>query len=141
VGDARRHIHCGHQSYFLKGGTNLENYIPVALTSPLTKVFEKVLREEIVEHLFANDLLNQAQHGFTQGQSTLTQLITYFDEILRFLERAGEVHLVCLDYAKAFDKCDHKVILRKMRQHGVCGKIGVWIANFLVVKGSRWWWW
>jgi hypothetical protein len=30
-----------------------------------------------------------------------------------------------------FDKCDHKVILRKLRQHGICRKIGVWIANFL----------
>ena len=116
-----------------KGGDKSvpKNYRPVALTSHLTKVFEKVLREEIVEHLLENDLLNQVQHGFTQGRSTLTQLITYFDEILRFLEAGGEVHSVYLDYAKAFDKCDHKVILRKLRQHGVCGKIGVWIANFL----------
>jgi hypothetical protein len=75
-----------------KGGDKSvpKNYRPVALTSHLTKVFEKVLREEI----FENDLLNQVQHGFTQGRSTLTQLITYFDEILRFLEMGGEVHSV-----------------------------------------------
>jgi hypothetical protein len=60
-----------------KGGDKSvpKNYRPVALTSHLTKVFEKVLREEIVEHLLENDLLNQVQHGFTQGRSTLTQLI------------------------------------------------------------------
>jgi hypothetical protein len=37
----------------------------MVLTSHLTEVFEKVLREEIVDHLLENNLLNQVQHGFT----------------------------------------------------------------------------
>ena len=39
------------------------NYRPVALTNHLTKIFERLLRKEIVKHLESNDLMNATQHS------------------------------------------------------------------------------
>ena len=39
--------------------------------------------------------------------------------------------MIYLDFAKAFDKCDHGVILHKLKALGIIGKIGVWIYAFL----------
>ena len=41
-----------------------KNYRPVALTSHIVKVFERVVRRSLVDHLERNDLLSDGQHGF-----------------------------------------------------------------------------
>ena len=39
-----------------------------------------------------------------------------------------------MDFAKAFDKVDHGILLNKLKEIGINGKIGVWIHNFLANK-------
>ena len=36
-----------------------------------------------------------------------------------------------LDFAKAFDKVDHEILLEKVKKHKISGKIGKWIREFL----------
>ena len=100
-------------SPLFKGGEKCEavNYRPISLTSHLTKVFERVLQKAIIKHLGGNQLVNPTQHGFVAHRSTLTQLITYYTDVLDLLEKYGTVDVIYLDFAKAFDKCDHGVIL------------------------------
>jgi len=38
---------------------------------------------------------------------------------------------VYLDFAKAFDKVDHEILLEKVKKHKISGKIGKWIREFL----------
>ena len=42
-----------------------------------------------------------------------------------------------LDFAKAFDKVDHGILLRKVKEHGIGGKIGKWIREFLKNRKFR----
>ena len=46
-----------------------KNYRPVALTSHLIKLFEKLLRNKIVKFLEDNNLMNNYQHGFRRFRS------------------------------------------------------------------------
>ena len=39
--------------------------------------------------------------------------------------------MIYLDYAKAFDKVDHGVLLNKLKTFGICGKLGEWLQSFL----------
>ena len=39
--------------------------------------------------------------------------------------------MVYLDFAKAFDKVDHGVLLHKIKMLGITGKLGVWLYHFL----------
>ena len=41
------------------------------------------------------------------------------------------VDMVYLDFAKAFDKVDHGVLLHKIKMLGITGKLGVWLYHFL----------
>ena len=108
-----------------------KNYRPVALTSQLSKVFEKVVRKHLVAFFDEHHLLNATQHGFRTGRSCLSQLLNHFDTITHHLEQGSGVDVVYLDFAKAFDKVDIGVTLRKLYHLGVRGRLGRWLTSFL----------
>ena len=58
-----------------------KNYRPVSLTCQLCKVFEKLVRDELVEYLEDNGLLKETQHGFSKGRSCLTNLLSFLDRV------------------------------------------------------------
>ena len=66
-----------------KGGDKQlpKNYRPVALTSLLIKVFEKVLRSHVVAFIEEHNLLNPNQHGFRTGRSCLSQLVQHYEKV------------------------------------------------------------
>ena len=60
------------------------NYRPVALTSHLTKIFEKIVRKQLVNFLDENKLFNDSQHGFRNGRSCLSQFLEHTERILSY---------------------------------------------------------
>ena len=121
-----------------KGGSqgSASNYRPVALTSHLSKVFEKVVRKFTVAFLEEHNLFNPTQHGFRLGRSCLSQFIDHYDHITQLLEKGENVDVIYLDFAKAFDKVDFQVILRKIKQLGISGKLGRWIHSSFLAGSS-----
>ena len=99
-----------------KGGskTKPEQYRPVSLTSHIMKVFERVLKKNIMLHLIKNNLINQEQHGFVPGRSTQSQLLLHYKDIYEAMEEGVRMDTVFLDFAKAFDKVDHDLLLKKL---------------------------
>ena len=122
-----------------KGGSKVDpsQYRPVALTSHIIKVFERVVRRVLVEYLESMNLLPNEQHGFRGSRSTLTQLLTHWDSILDHLEAEQTVDVIYTDFSKAFDKCETNVLLHTLKECGVTGKIGQWIAAFLDPETRR----
>lgn len=117
---------------FKKGSKALaENYRPVSLTSHLIKLIERVLRKKIIKHIEENNLLSENQHAFRAGRSCLTQLLHHMDEVLKSLENGKNVDVVYLDFAKAFDKVDHQILMKKVYQFGIRGKLYTWIQSFI----------
>jgi hypothetical protein len=116
-----------------KGGTRgvAKNYRPVALTSHIVKVFERVVRKSLVSHLENNGFLPNGQHGFRSMRSTLTQLLSFWDSMLTRLEEGGGADAIYLDFSKAFDKVEHGVLLHKLKEFRVIGRVGLWISAFL----------
>jgi hypothetical protein len=116
-----------------KGGSRglPANYRPVALTSHIMKMFERVVRRWLVAHLEENDLLPDGQHGFRAKRSCLTQLLSYWDNILDKLEDGKGVDAVYTNFVKAFDKCETGVLLHRLKDCGVRGRMGHWLAAFL----------
>lgn len=87
--------------------------------------------KSMATYLEQNDRMNQDQHGFRAGRSCLSQLLAHYETILGKLEYNKNVDVVYLDFAKAFDKVDHGILLHKTRQMGITGKLGMWLHSFL----------
>ena len=97
----------------------------------MTKIFEREVRKALVAYLEKHNLLPTDQHGFRQGRSTLTKLLSRWDNVLDHLEQGDVVDGVYTDFSKAFDKCETNVLLSKLKEWGVMGRVGVWLVAFL----------
>ena len=113
------------------------NYRPVSLTSHVIKIYEQVVRKQMVAHLEENNLLNSKQHGFRSGKSCLTQLLHHFDDIIETLSNGDDMDAIYLDYAKAFDKVDHQILLSKLQLYDFHSKIIRRIESFLTNRSQQ----
>ena len=58
---------------------SVENYRPISLTSLVMKIFEKVIRDELLAK--CESTLNEFQHGFLPSKSCTTQMISFADSL------------------------------------------------------------
>ena len=78
-----------------------------------------------------NKLFSNSQHGFREGRSCLSNLLTTLEEWTDILDDKACVDVAYLDFSKAFDLVSHKHLLLKLNKHGINGQIGNWIKAFL----------
>ena len=113
------------------------NYRPISLTPILMKIFERIARKQIVNFLSQLNIFNPTQHGFREGRSCLSALLGVYDDIMSSLSEGSEcVDMVYLDFAKAFDKVDHGILLHKLRDFGISGKLGIWLHSLLLNRSQ-----
>ena len=62
--------------------------------------------------------------GFRSGRSCLSALLDVYDDVMHMLNGDSIVDMVYLDFAKAFDKVDHGILLHKVKDFGITGKLG-----------------
>lgn len=123
---------------FKKGKRNNPgNYRPVSLTSVCGKILEKIVRKEMIDHLDRNGIITEKQHGFVQGRSCQTQLLTVVEDWSQWMEERKPFDCVYMDYRKAFDSVPHMRLLKKVESCGIVGDIQRWIASFLIGRRQR----
>ena len=118
----------------------LTNYRPVALTSVLCKVLERIITVVLNNHLNTFALLNPYQHGFVKHRSCVTQLVNIIQSWSSTLDRRRppRVDAVFLDMSKAFDTMPHHILLEKLAtSFNVRGKLWCWVRSFLTDHKQR----
>ena len=119
-----------------KGDKNdAKNYRPISLTCILSKVFEKILRNHLLDH-FAPHVKYQ-QHGFLPGKSCLSNLLDCMNTVYDIMEDGSDVDILYLDFMKAFDSVSHSKLLIKLSRYGVKGKTLGIIKDFLSNRKFR----
>ena len=80
-----------------------KKYHLVSLYSVVSKVFEKLVNNRIVDRLEKCGLFSDFQYGFKSFQSTPDLLTVISDRISRAFNRSGSTCVVVLDISKVFD--------------------------------------
>ena len=122
-----------HVSPVYKKGEHYKpsNYRPISLVSIPCKVMEHIIVSNTMQHFEDNNILTPNQHGFRASHSCETQLIELTDEITRNLDNSVQTDIIILDFAKAFDKVNHSLLIHKIQSYGITGKSNKWIKDFL----------
>ena len=111
-----------------------KNYCPVSLLSVVSKVFEKLVNNRIVDHLENCGLFSDFQYGFRSSRSTADLLTVVSDRIAGTFNRSGANRAVALEISKAFDRVWHAGLLHKLKSYGISGQIFC-LISFL---GNKW---
>ena len=85
------------------------NYRPVSLTCICCKTLEHIIVSKINKQLALESILADCQHGFRSQRSSETQLVQFYHDLVRNLDRAvnsghKQTDVIVMDFAKAFDK-------------------------------------
>ena len=97
----------------------------------VSKVFEKVENNRIVNHLEKCGFFSDFQYCFRSSWSTADLPTVVSDGIARSFNRSGTTQAVALDIFKAFDRVWHAG-LHKLKSDGISGQIFGLISSFLL---------
>ena len=114
-----------------------KNYHPVSLLSVVSKVFEKLVNNRIVDHPENCGLFSDFQYGFRSSRPTADLLTFVSDRIARAFNRSRATQDVALDISKAFDRVWCAGLLHKLKSYGISGQIFDHISSFLSNRQLR----
>ena len=91
----------------------MDNYRPISLLPSISKLFEKVVSDQVSEYFMRNNLFHDGQYGFRDSHSTELANIELADRIISALDEKQLPVTIYMDLSKAFDTLDHDTLLKK----------------------------
>ena len=115
--------------------TDKQNYRPVSVLPLLSKVFEKVIYDQLSQYL--DKYLNSLLCGFRKAHSSQHALFKLLQAWQEELDKSGFVGTILMDLSKAYDTLPHDLLVAKFEAYGI-DKNGLnLIHNYLTNRNQR----
>ena len=120
------------------GKANLiSNYRPISLIPSIGKLFEKIIYDRIYSFVTNNKLVSENQCGFVKGRSTSHASLKLMRDTYRSVEEECYTLSVFLDFSKAFDFVEHRLLLEKFHRYGIRGIPLQLVRSYLSSRSQR----
>ena len=117
---------------FKKGDKqNCNNYRPISILSAISKIVEKILSYQIIDFLETNSILTASQFGFRKGKNTTGAINELMEQLYDNFNHGETTVGVFLDFSKAFDTINHKILVSKLKFNGFQPAAANLIENYL----------
>lgn len=114
----------------------MEKYRGVTNLCPMAKIVDVCFSEVFLKNVHSN--LSQFQHGFMPHRSTTTNLLQFPSFAITAIELGAQVDTIYFDFAKAFDRVNILILLRKLRSRtNVAFNIIKWLESYLNGRYQR----
>jgi len=90
---------------------------PISLLPTLAKVFESIVGRWFLDIILPT--IDPNQLGTLQGRSTSHALVSLLHQWCSTLDAGGSVRAAFIDFAKAFDRVDHNLLVTKFLAKGM----------------------
>ncbi len=110
------------------------DYRPISILPALSKVYERIVLQQLIPFIDELSLLAPCMSGFRKGHSTTSVLLGIRDDLIHAMKRGEVTMMVCADFSKAFDTVRFKLVLEKMHAMGFSNNFLVWMTNYLTER-------
>ena len=106
-------------------------YRPISLLNCMSKVLERIIFDEIYE--LVRHKLCENQFGFRKNRSATLQLLLFLDAVYKKFDNEAikDLSILYLDFAKIIDTVPHIILIQKLYNIGVGGKLIQLISSYL----------
>lgn len=108
-----------------------EQHRPINMVPIYEKLLETVVNEQIIDYIETNKLLTIKQAGFRKRNSCESALQTVIAKWKNALNEKKVIGVIFLDFRRAFETIDRKLLLLKLRKFGLGPKIINWMSEYL----------
>ena len=109
--------------------TDKGNYRPVSIPLNLSKIYEKLMYQQLYEPF--NSILSLKHFVFRKGYSAQHCLMAELEKFKESMDKGEEIAVFFTDLSKAFDCRDHKLLITKLSWYGVTLKSLKLIFSYL----------
>ena len=104
---------------------------PIALTPLPGKMLECFVHTQLLSHLDQYNILTEFQNGFRKNHSTIDTIFRYTTDLQN--NKNNKLNTICLyvDFKKAFDTVNHKLLIKKLENVHIKDKAINWISSYL----------
>ena len=110
---------------------NVDNFRPINVTSILSRIMEKIIKNQMLSFLTLQNVINNYQYGFLSKRSCSTCLTDFFDLLTSYKDNNISAAILYFDFSKAFDTVPHEGLIYKLRMFGIINPLYKWLQSFL----------
>ena len=107
------------------------DYRPVSILPTLSKVFERLVLNQLIVYINEEVLLGATVSGFWKGHSTTTVELGIRDTLIRASGRGEITLMVCANYSKVFDTVQFRSVVSMMHSLGFSKYFSPWMIDYL----------
>ena len=107
------------------------NYRLISVLPVVSRLFEKLIYDQLYKYLDSNKHLYSDQYGFRHLHSVVSCLLKCTNDWYFNIDRGKYTAMIFIDLKKAFDTVDHKILLDKMHHYGIDGLEHQWFSSYL----------
>ena len=94
------------------------NYRPISVLLGIVRLFDKLVANQLYQHVLDNGLLSPAQSAYRHFHSTVTHLLKNTNDLYSSLDTGMRVGLTFIDLKNSFDTVDHGILCSKLEHYG-----------------------
>ena len=97
--------------------TSVKDFQPNSVLPILSKVYERVILQQLFNFIEKESFYTTTQSGFRRGHSTTTVLLKIRDDIKRAMNKSEVTLAILIDHSNAFDTIDQNILLEKLLKY------------------------
>ena len=117
--------------------SSVANYLPISITSVLSKVFERLVSVRLGRFMERSPVLPTTQFAYRKGLGTSDALLCVSHTLQSALENGQEAWIVQIDFSAAFHRVNHLGILYKLCSVGIGSSVLSILTEFLLNRSQQ----
>ena len=111
--------------------SELGNYRPISVISHISKILEKIVKDQIMDFLTDQNLVTEYQMAYIRGRSTQSAINFLTNHWLNNIDNGLYTTACLIDLSKCFDCVNSDILLQKLTKYGINGIPLNWFRSYL----------